>query len=77
MDLTPHSMTKLFQQLGLPSSPTDIARFVEKHRPLPEGVMLADARFWNAAQAQFLREEISEDADWAEIVDQLSVMLRG
>ena len=36
----------------------------------------ADAAFWTPAQAQFLREEFTEDADWAERVDQLNVMLR-
>ena len=76
MDLTSHSMTNLFAQLGLPNSPAEIAHFAVLHRPLPETVRLADAPFWSPAQAQFLREEINEDADWAEVVDQLSVMLR-
>jgi hypothetical protein len=34
------------------------------------------ASFWTQAQASFLREAIEEDADWAELVDQLDVMLR-
>ena len=29
-----------------------------------------------SSMGRFLREEISEDADWAEVVDQLNVMLR-
>ncbi|MCW5637448.1 MAG: DUF2789 family protein, partial [Rubrivivax sp.] len=32
--------------------------------------------FWSPAQARFLREEVAEDADWAELVDQLNLMLR-
>lgn len=76
MDLTNHSLQALFEQLGLPGGPADIDRFVAEHRPLPETVRLADAPFWTPAQAQFLREEIAEDADWAEMVDQLNLLLR-
>jgi hypothetical protein len=76
MDTTQRSLQQLFQQLGLPDSPEEIRRFVTRHRPLADGVRLADAPFWSPAQAQFLREEFTEDADWAEVVDQLNVMLR-
>ena len=54
----------------------EIERFVAAHRPLAAGIELADAPFWSAAQAQFLREEVEDDADWAELVDQLNLMLR-
>jgi hypothetical protein len=37
---------------------------------------LADAFFWSPSQADLLRTEILDDADWAEVVDQLDVMLR-
>jgi hypothetical protein len=37
---------------------------------------LADAPFWRPQQAQFLREEVADDADWAEIVDTLDASLR-
>ena len=37
---------------------------------------LHEAAFWTPAQADFLREEILEDADWAEAVDELNVRLR-
>jgi len=40
-------------------------------------VKIADAPFWTPAQAAFLREKLNEDADWAELVDQLSAALRG
>ena len=49
----------------------------KQHSPLAQGCKLADAPFWDKAQAAFLREEITEDADWAEVVDQLNLMLRG
>ena len=76
MEQTNHSLEDLFSQLGLPAAQPDIEQFVARHRPLPGEVALADAAFWSPGQAQFLREEISEDADWAEVVDQLNVMLR-
>lgn len=34
-------------------------------------------RFWSDAQKAFLREEILDDADWAVVVDELNLMLRG
>ncbi|MBX3607441.1 MAG: DUF2789 domain-containing protein [Piscinibacter sp.] len=71
-----HALKDLFDQLGLPSSGREIDRFVAQHRPLPGDVALADAPFWSAAQARFLREEVAEDADWAELVDHLDAMLR-
>jgi hypothetical protein len=76
MDFETHHMQDLFRQLGLPSARAEIERFVEAHRPLADGVELADAPFWSPSQAQFLREEIDEDADWAEVIDQLNLMLR-
>ena len=76
MELSTHTLRDLFLQLGLPGEQPDIDQFVAAHRPLANSIALADASFWNPAQAQFLREEIGEDADWAEVVDQLNVMLR-
>lgn len=76
MESGAHSLRNLFEQLGLPAGEADVAAFVEAHRPLAAGIALADAPFWSKAQAQFLREEIAEDADWAEMVDQLNLMLR-
>jgi hypothetical protein len=76
MEAPMHSMTNLFSQLGLPSDPDSIENFIADHSPLQDDVALADAAFWTPAQSAFLREEILEDADWAEIVDQLNVSLR-
>ena len=67
----------LFAQLGLPNSPEAIAAFLNQHRPLPNNVLLADAAFWDAAQAQFIREKKLEDSpEWAQLIDQLSEALR-
>lgn len=77
METPVHTMTSLFAQLGLPSDPESIARFIGTHSPLGQDVKLADAPFWTPAQASFLREEIIEDADWAEVIDQLNASLHG
>jgi hypothetical protein len=71
-----HSMTNLFNQLGLPSGPADIEAFIAAHRPLPEGLELAEAPFWTASQAGLLREEILQDADWVGVIDRLDSGLR-
>lgn len=76
MELPTHSLSNLFAQLGLPADEASIERFIASHSPLSENVALADAPFWTPAQAAFLREEIGDDADWAEVVDQLNLSLR-
>ena len=76
METPIHSMTDLFQQLGLDGEPAAIDAFVTKHRPLSDRVLLADAPFWNASQASLLREEKAKDGDWAVVVDALNTLLR-
>ncbi len=76
MDASTHAFHKLFEQLGLPNDDVSIRRFIETHSPLADDIYLADAPFWTPAQASFLRGEILEDADWAEVVDRLNVALR-
>jgi hypothetical protein len=76
MDSVPHHFADLFAQLGLPSDKSSIQRFIEVNGPLDASLELADAPFWTASQASFLREQIQEDADWSELVDQLSITLR-
>ena len=76
MDKTFHRFSELFAQMGLPTSSSDIEAFLRQHSPLAGDIALADAAFWTPAQAEFLREELREDADWAEMVDQLNAALR-
>jgi len=76
MDRPVHGFADLFAQLGLPASDEAIRQFLATHSPLPDTVRLADAPFWSAGQAAFLREQIAADADWAEVVDQLNAALR-
>lgn len=70
-----HRFSDLFAQLGLPSDEQDIQSFLRRHGNLPPQMPLADAPFWTPAQASMLREELIEDADWAEVVDQLNLAL--
>ena len=77
MELSTHPFTELFDQLGLPSDEPSIIAFIAEHRPLPAGVSLPEADFWTPSQAAFFREAIQADADWAAVVDQLNLALRG
>lgn len=71
-----HSFTDLFDQLGLPSGTNDIQRFIVQHRPLASHIALCEAAFWTASQAKFLRDQIINDADWANVVDEFDNSLR-
>ena len=76
MDTSPHTLSILFEQLGLASDSTSIETFLRTHGPIPGTVALPDAEFWNSGQSAFLSEAIAEDSDWAEQVDALDAMLR-
>lgn len=75
MEPTVHPFSQLFAQLGLPDDDAGIDDFIATHSPLPDGMRLEDAPFWSPAQAQLLREERQDDADWAMVVDRLNVAL--
>lgn len=75
MEPVVHSINALFRQLGLPDDDTAVDQFIQSHRPLPQAMTLPEATFWSSAQAEFLREAISDDADWAEVVDELDSRL--
>lgn len=76
METHNHSLASLFDQLGLESSDQAIQNFIKENTPLPAIVELHQADFWSSSQASFLKQAKDEDGDWAEIVDQLDVMLR-
>lgn len=71
-----HTMSHLFAQLGLPSEQAAVENFIATHRPLENGIALYRAPFWSAAQRDFLKEEIIEDADWSAVIDELNGRLR-
>ena len=71
-----HDFNALCQQLGLPSETEALQAFISQHSPLAEAIELADAPFWSPSQATFLGEQLYKDADWAEVIDQLNLLLR-
>ena len=75
MDTSRHTLQTLFSQLGLPNSDRSMDAFFRNHY-LPRDIPLDRAAFWSVGQAQFLREAVEQDADWAETVDQLDALLR-
>ena len=71
------SFTDLFDQLGLPSQPEQIADFIARNRPLNNAVLLEHAPFWSESQAQFIHEKKTRDEPpWSILLDQLSTALR-
>ena len=70
-----HPFSQLFAQLGLANGHEDIQRFIASHAPLADDMRLEEAPFWSPAQAQLLREERLDDADWAMVVDRLNAAL--
>jgi len=67
-------MENLFLQLGLNNSEQAIAEFINLNR-LAKETPLQQASFWSTSQAQFIKECLELDSDWAEVVDQLNVQL--
>ncbi len=74
METHSHNLKHLMQQLGLPADPTGMNAFFASHT-LPANQALCDAAFWSAAQAQFLREAMRDDADWSAAADALALRL--
>ncbi len=72
-----HRFSDLFEQLGLPGDDFSIAGFLRQHSPLDASIAVEEAPFWTPAQADLLRQLLAEDADWAEVIDRLSLALRG
>ena len=70
------TLKDLFGQLGLPNNQQEMDTFVEEHKGLEQKIRIEDAPFWTVSQAYFLRTSLQEDAEWAELIDQLSALLR-
>lgn len=71
MELQPHTLTTLFEQLGLASDEASIEAFIAAH-PLGKDTKLSDASFWSEQQKKFLKDELMDDSDWAPVVDELN-----
>lgn len=68
------TMTALFEQLGLDSSPESIEAFFSRHHLQPE-VDVSEADFLSFEQRLTLARMRDEDAEWAEIVDTMETLL--
>ncbi len=75
MERPVHHLSTLFAQLGQPNDEVAIAQFIKTHSPLPAAVRLHEASFWSPAQAQFLKDALMDDADWADVADELNTRL--
>lgn len=75
MDTGHHELAELFAQLGLDNNAKAIKQFVQSH-PLPADMVLAEAPFWSASQAAFLRQSLDCDAEWSDAVDTLAALLQ-
>lgn len=74
MDTNPHTLGVLFAQLGLASDTASIKKFLSAHALAGE-VPIAEAIFWTPSQAAFLAEELQGDSEWAELIDELALLL--
>lgn len=72
MDTSTHTFSALFEQLGLASDKDSIEQFIRTHQLFSNEVALHEASFWSESQATFLQDAISNDSDWAEVVDELN-----
>ena len=71
-----HPLSSLFDQLGLDCADQAIESVIDNHRPLQGEIEWHKASFWSTSQASFLKQEIDQDAVWAEVDDQLDALLR-
>jgi len=77
MDTSTHSMSTLFEQLGLPSDRRSIENFIAHNHMRDAAQLLQQHRCWNPSQARFIAEALEQDSDWAEVVDELNTRLHG
>jgi hypothetical protein len=76
MDTMTHTFSELFKQLGLPNDVTSIGAFLKLRQPLAASLRVEEAPFWSLSQRHFLKEQLTSDTDWAELIDRLSLALR-
>lgn len=76
MDNATPNMSDLFAQLGLANDEASQQRFIDRFGGLDNRTHIAAAPFWSPAQASFIEEALQDDAEWAELIDQLNAQLR-
>jgi hypothetical protein len=70
------TLNNLFEQLGLAADEAAINEFIETHKGLSDELHIENAEFWTQAQASFIKNALTEDAEWTELIDQLDSRLR-
>lgn len=75
MDVSRKTLGTLFEQLGLQNDDASIDAFIQSHTLLNKDGPIWAEPLWSSSQASFLKEALGEDADWSEIVDELSNLL--
>jgi hypothetical protein len=75
MNSTNPTLNNLFEQLGLAADEGSIDEFIETHKGLSNELHIENAEFWTSAQASFIKNALTEDAEWAELIDQLNSRL--
>jgi len=76
MDTITHNLSGLFAQLGLPNSSDEIADFIDRNRPVAKNRAIYELDIFTRSQKQFLHEGLQQDAEWAEVIDELHALLR-
>lgn len=67
-----HELSELFAQLGEPNDPASIEDFIARNGSTVCNIELHEAPFWSPSQAEFIREALADDSDWAIVVDRLN-----
>ncbi len=75
MDVSKKTLGTLFDQLGLSNDAAAIEAFIQSHTLLNRAGPIWAEPFWSPSQASFLKEALENDADWSEIVDEMSNLL--
>ncbi len=77
METPIHPLSSLFKQLGLPDDAQGIDQFITSHSPLELMGCTWPMRFSGArASGKCCATRSSRMRDWAEVIDQLDVLLR-
>ena len=71
-----HSMSQLFDQLGLPSGNQEIDKFIEQQKQVADSKRIYETDFFSDSQRTFLKEVKEHGGDWAELTDTLDFLLR-
>ena len=76
MDSSHHTLAGLFSELGLENNQENITNFLIQHNGIPSDIRLDKADIWSHDQAEFLKDSLTDNSDWAAVVEMLDTLLR-